>query len=281
MKRRDFVKTILAAGALAGSYQAGAWNGSVNKSTVIVKNGNSRQRYLKGIQNFGGLENFIGKGKRVALKPTMAFNRLPDSGFNSDPDLIKELIENCFDAGARVVSVFDHTIDAWTKCYKNSGIERIAKDGFARVIPANNEMYYKTVSLDKAQNLKQVKIHKAVLEADVFINVAAGRFENEGNFFGAVENLSGCVWERDEITAFGNDQKLAELLYYLKPDLNILDMEGAQVISTGSATADEITLQYKGISSQQPKYLTLARKLGLGGEELRLDEITLLPVDKI
>jgi len=33
------------------------------------------------------------------------------------------IVKQCFAAGAKEVTVFDHTCDDWQKCYKNSGIE--------------------------------------------------------------------------------------------------------------------------------------------------------------
>lgn len=44
---------------------------------------------------------------------------------------------------AAEVVVFDHTCDDWRKCYKNSGIEDAAKAAKAKVVPANEESYYR------------------------------------------------------------------------------------------------------------------------------------------
>lgn len=262
MKRRNFIKTVIPVGFLAGSFIGKATQSDIPKDIVIVKDKQSYQRFQTGIENCGGISRFVKKGQRVVIKPTIAYNQAADSGYNSDPLLIKELIEQCYEAGAKVVSVFDHTIDNWTECYKNSGIERVAKDARARVLPANHEMFYSGVTSENPKILKSVKIHNALLKIDVFINVAAARIDEDNSFFGSVKNLSGCIWERGEVINSGNDTKLAELLFYLKPDLTIVDTKDFQVISTDCIAADFVVLQRLNLDPYKFKYLKIADDLG-------------------
>ena len=90
---------------------------------------------------------------------------------NTNPKLVAEIIKQCFDAGAKEVTVFDHTCDNWRKCYANSGIEDAAKAAGAKVMPADQESYFRTVSLPKGRSLKTTKIHQAIVDCDKWINV--------------------------------------------------------------------------------------------------------------
>jgi len=290
MKRRNFIQFVFPAGLTSGllshAFLSHATTQGQSGNTVIVKGGLPHQRFLRGIDAYGGISRLVKKGQHVVVKPAMAFNQPAGSGCNSDPALIKEIIEKCYEAGAKAVSLFDHTIDEWTKCYKNSGIERVAKDAMARVLPANHEMFYSEVKSGKAGILKTVKIHDALSKADVFINVAVARSGRDGGFSGAVENLAGCIWGRRHILNPGDVRELADLLYYLKPGLTILDYyqgretngssQNFQIISDDCVAADSVALQLLNRNPEHSVYLEIADKLGLGNNRVNISQIPVL-----
>jgi uncharacterized protein (DUF362 family) len=100
----------------------------------------------------------------------MAWNQKPGTGYNSDPLIVKAIIDKCYKAGAREVALFDNTFDDWALSYKNSGIERVAKDAAARVIPANDIRYYKASNIENKSG-NNLHIHEALIKADVIINL--------------------------------------------------------------------------------------------------------------
>jgi len=267
MKRRNFIKAVLAAGTVAGSMGIRAAQAPW-QDAVILRNGSSSERFRKGIRGCGGIRRFVKKGQHVVIKPTMAYDKSPETGWNTDPALVEELIRQCYEAEALTIDVFDHTVDPWTKCYKNSGIERIAKDLKARVLPANHEMFYSRVVSEKAQREPSVKIHHALLEADVFINVASG-IKQDNRYLGAMENLLGCIWNRE--VPSGRDLLMAELLLYLKPAINIIDTgnkstpdAGLQIIAVDPVTADQLFCSVVCPAEPLPEYLYRAARMGKG-----------------
>lgn len=171
----------------------------------------------RGIEEIGGIGKYIIQRSKVLIKPSIAWNKPPGTGFNSNPLLVKAVIELCFKVGAREVSLFDHTFDEWALAYKNSGIERIAKDNGGRIFPANDFSYY--IPIDSAINKKRFHIHKAFAAADVIINLPATYLLNERPVNGSVFNYAGCLWERNSITE--NFEYLEALLSFRKPELTI------------------------------------------------------------
>jgi hypothetical protein len=267
MKRRNFIQAVLAAGTMAGSMgrlaAQAAW-----EDTVIVRSGSPTERFRQGIRVCGGIGRFVKKGQRVVIKPTMAYDKSPETGWNTDPELVEELIRQCYAAKAQTIDVFDHTVDPWTRCYKNSGIERIAKDLRARVLPANHEMFYAKVNPPESQQEASVKIHQALLEADVWINVASG-IKQKNHYTGAMENLLGCIWNREILSE--RDRFLADLLSYLTPAINIIDTgkrktpdAGLQVIALDPVTADQLFWNAQSPSEPMPEYLQMAAQKGTG-----------------
>ncbi len=168
MDRRNFLKAVALTGAavttikdadamsvLTQSFQT--TNAAAKYDMVAVLGGEPEAMFRKAIAEMGGIKRFINKGDRVCVKPNIGWDKTPELAANTNPKLVQEIIKQCFDAGAQEVTVFDHTCDDWRKCYTNSGIEAAAKAAGAKVVPAHQESYYKSVSLPKGRSLKEAK----------------------------------------------------------------------------------------------------------------------------
>ena len=186
MDRRDFLKAFAVAGAAATVQQVGAMdlmsqtmsNASGEKvDLVAVMGGEPEEMFRRGIAEMGGMKNFVKPGMKVAVKPNIGWDKAPELAGNTNPKLVGEIIKQCFDAGASEVTVFDHTCDDWIECYKNSGIEDAAKAAGAKV-------------------MKTAKVHEAILDSDVWINVPVLKNHGGANLTISMKNLMGIVWDR-------------------------------------------------------------------------------------
>ena len=218
MKRRDFLKTSALAGAALTLNFEGLHAALTNKTVAVeavpdmvaVMGGEPAAMLDKALEALGGIGNYVKKGQKVVIKPNIGWDRAPEMAGNTNPELVKALIEKCFAAGAEKVTVFDHTCDNWQKCYETSGIEKAAKAAGAIVMPANDEKYYKEVAIPNGKNLKSAKIHEALIEADVWINVPVLKNHGGAKLTCAMKNYMGIVW--DDICTWEK-----------KPVLNIVD----------------------------------------------------------
>lgn len=205
MDRRDFLKAFAVAGAAATVQQVGAMdlmsqtmsNASGEKvDLVAVMGGEPEEMFRRGIAEMGGMKNFVKPGMKVAVKPNIGWDKVPELAGNTNPKLVAEIIKQCFDAGASEVTVFDHTCDDWIKCYKNSGIEDAAKAAGAKVMPAHQESYYRAIDLPRGKKMKSAKVHEAILDSDVWINVPVLKNHGGANLTISMKNLMGIVWDR-------------------------------------------------------------------------------------
>ena len=122
------------------------------------------------------------------------------------------------------VTVFDHTCDDWQKCYKNSGIEEAAKAAGAKVMPAHLESYYKPVSLPKGVRMKSAKVHEAILNSDVWINVPILKNHGGANLTISMKNHMGIVWDRGFFHSNDLQQCIADICTMdKKAVLNVVD----------------------------------------------------------
>ena len=163
MDRRKFLRAVALSGAalttikevdamsiLSQSFEA--TDGASKYDLVAVLGGEPEVMFRKAISEMGGMSNFINRGDKVCVKPNIGWDQPVEMGANTNPKLVAEIIKQCFDAGASEVTVFDHSCDDWRKTYANSGIEEAAKAAGAKVVPAHQESYYKSVSIPNGKN---------------------------------------------------------------------------------------------------------------------------------
>lgn len=305
MKRRDFLKTSVVAGAALTlnfeGLQAALSTHTVAVETapdlVAVMGGEPEVMLEKALEALGGIGKFIKKGQKVVIKPNIGWDRTPEMAGNTNPKLVKALVKKCFEAGAEKVTVFDHTCDTWQKCYETSGIAAAAKEAGAIVMPGNDEKYYKEVSIPGGVNLKTAKIHEALLEADAWINVPVLKNHGGAKMTCAMKNYMGIVWDRRFFHSNDLQQCIADICtWQKKPVLNIVDayrimhQNGPQgktaadvavlkslIASTNIVAVDTAALklfnQVKKLDMEAVSHLSKGEALQLGSTDL--DKVTI------
>jgi uncharacterized protein (DUF362 family) len=306
MDRREFFKRMFSLAALAGISSItkptpllAEENDTQNKKPpdlVAVRNGTPEKMFDVGIKALGGIKKFIRKGQTVVVKPNIAWTSNPEGAADTNPALVKRIIEHCFDAGASRVYVFDHTCDDCFTTYNVSGIEKAAKEARATVVHANKESYYQEVRVPGAHLLKNVKVHELILESDVFINVPILKDHGSTIMTCALKNLMGVVWDRAYYHATDLHRCIAEFPLYRKPDLTIVDAynilidgprsrsledvvrKNTQLLSKDMVALDVAAAKILGVEPSNIKYIGYASELGLGIgnlEELNVERIAL------
>lgn len=233
MDRRDFLKTLAVAGAALTVQHSEAMDvlaqtftnaGGGKVDLVAVMGGEPEIMFRRAIAEMGGMKAFIKPGQKVVVKPNIGWDKVPALAGNTNPKLVAEIIKQCFAAGAKEVTVFDHTCDDWQKCYRNSGIEAAAKAAGAKVMPAHLESYYRTISLPQGKKMKSAKVHEAILDSDVWINVPILKNHGGANLTISMKNHMGIVWDRGFFHQNDLQQCIADICTLQKKAvLNVVD----------------------------------------------------------
>ncbi len=232
MDRRDFIKKSVTSAIAAGMFSSlGRFSDLYANQLppnnifdmVAVKGGEPDVMLDQALKALGGIGKFVKKGQKVVIKPNIGWDVPPENGGNTNPLLVKRLIEHCFNAGAKDVYVFDHTCDNWTRCYSNSGIERAVKDAGGKIVSGATENYYQKVDIKSGKKLKSAKVHELILDSDVFINVPILKNHQAAQVTVSMKNLMGIVWDRGEWHRTDLHQSIADFATFRKPDLNIVD----------------------------------------------------------
>ncbi len=252
MKRRDFFKSAAALGLATvvkpETFAATANGMSVQADTdlVAIMGGEPAAMLTRAMKELGGIGKFVKKGNKVVIKPNIGWDRKPELAANTNPEIVSTLVKMCKSAGASEVLVFDHTCHDWKKSYTNSGIEKAVTDAGGKMVPGNDESYYREVELPHGVNLKKTKIHKAIIDCDVWFNVPILKHHGGAKNSIAMKNLMGIVWDRGFYHGHDLHQCIADTATYAKkPALNIIDAyrimksNGPQ----GKSEADVVTLK--------------------------------------
>ncbi len=293
MDRRDFLRNSFGGGIAAGAalnlggYER-LWKQappvSAKYDIVAVMGGNADAMFDLGIQEYGGMGAFVKKGQKVLVKPNIGWDVIPELAANTNPALIKRIIEHCFNAGAKEVYVLDHTCDNWVNCYRNSGIEKIAKSAGAKVVPANSENYYHEISIPGGVKLQKAKVHEILMETDVFINVPVLKDHNSTRMTACLKNNMGLVWDRAYWHANNLDQCIADYaLFEKKPALNVIDCYNvmvkqgprgvskedvvsmrSQILTTDWVAGDTAASRMLKVPVEKIGYIPIAHKMGIG-----------------
>ena len=301
MKRRDFLKNTITAG-IAGSLATPFFYMKKSHASpfldnpfdlVAVKGGEPEAMFDKAIKQLGGMSQFVKKNQTVVVKPNIGWAVSPERAGNTNPKLVKRIIEHCYQAGAKKVYVFDNTCDEWNKCYTESGIKKAATDANAVMVPGNTEKYYHDVSISKGKILKKSKVHELILESDVFLNVPVLKNHGSANLTISIKNLMGIVWDRRYWHRNGLHQCIADYAtFYRKPDLNIVDayrvmmkhgprgvsvddtrIYKTQILSRDMVAADAAATKIFGKEPGEIPYIKLANDLGVG--TMKLEDISI------
>ena len=303
MDRREFLKNAaLTASALSLVKYSNLFafqNISPNNKydLVAIKGGEPDLMFDKAIESLGGLKSYIKKGQKVVVKPNIGWDVLPEQAGNTNPLLVKRIIQHCYEAGAKEVYVFDNTCDNWKRCYANSGIEKAAKDAGGIVVSGNSEHYYHKVEVKKGKKLKGTKVHELILDSDVFINVPVLKHHGSTEVTISMKNLMGCVWDRGYFHRNNLHQCIADMVSFRKPDLNIVDayfvmkrngprgvskndvvLMKSQIISNDIVAADAAAAKLFGTEPMEIPHIKLAgdMKLGVGDlSKLNINRIIL------
>ncbi len=268
---------------------------------VAVKNGEPDAMFNKAIASMGGMNKYVKKGQTVVVKPNIGWNKPPEVGANTNPLLVKAVVEHCFQAGAKKVYVFDNVAYSSTgmadQCYKNSGIEEAAKSAGALVTPADNEKYFQKVEVAGGKSLKTTAVHELVLESDVLINIPVLKHHRGTHLTIAMKNLMGIIWNRLDYHSTNLDQCTSDFCLYKKPTLNIVDAyrvmmkDGPQGSAPTNAVLKKTLLMAEDIVAidaaatkifgkkpEEVRYIKMANELGIGNmnlNELKIKKITM------
>jgi len=192
MRRRDFLKNTAAVSSALYLPTFFNLEGTAGNSLVVKVQGESPYDITKrAVKELGGMRKFISKQDIVMVKPNIAWNRTVEQAGNTNPEVVRAVIEMVLNAGAKKVIVMDNTTHKAAGTYSRSGIEEVAKKTGAEVRYADENRLI--IHDFKGQKLTRWPVFKDHLEVDKFINVPILKHHGSAGLTIAMKNLFGII----------------------------------------------------------------------------------------
>lgn len=240
------------------------------------------------IKAIGGIERFVKPGNDVIVKPNIcvAYHG-PEYAATTNPEVVAALVSLCLGAGARRVRVMDYPFGGTAEqAYAKSGIADAVKAAGGQM-EVMAQMKFQDAAIPQGKDLKQIRIFRDALDADVFINVPIAKDHGLARLTLGMKNLLGVIWARSNMHR-NMGQRIAELTSLVRPTLtvvdavrilmangptggNLNDVKRANTIiaSHDIVAADAYATRLFGLKPSDIAYITAAADMGLGTMDLK------------
>jgi uncharacterized protein (DUF362 family) len=296
LTRREFLK-ITASLALTSIIPKSLLAADQEDSPVIGVARGDRTKLVRGaVDLIGGIDEFIKPGDRVCIKPNISFAANIDCGATTSPEVVKQVVELCLEAGAAKVTILDHTIQSSDLCVEKSRIAEARVDKkLVDLLTPDRERQFTEIEIPGSTELKSVKIAKVLQAADKLINLPTAKSHSATGVSLGIKNLMGLIWDRGRLHQVNIHRAIAELGLVLKPALTIVDatraltnggpggpgktvflntvVAGTDMVAVDSYTVGLTSWYDRAFTGNNVKYLVAAAELGLG--EISIDKVAI------
>jgi uncharacterized protein (DUF362 family) len=249
---------------------------------TIVQNGEPRALVDKALENLGGIGRFVSRQDVVVIKPNIAWDRTPEQAANTNPDVVAEVVRQCWSAGAKRVIVTDVSCNEPRRCFQRSGIQAAARAAGAEVILPDPELF-REVELGGVV-LKSWPVFTPFLEADKIFNLPIAKHHALTGATLGMKNWYGILGGERNRLHQQIHQSLADLANFMLPTLTMIDcyrillrngptggnLEDVATKKTMVAGTDPVALDayvakaYWNLDAEKLPYLQMAANRGLG-----------------
>jgi uncharacterized protein (DUF362 family) len=159
---------------------------------LVVASGRSPATMVRAaLDALGGMERFVKRGERVLVKPNMAWDRTPEQGANTHPDVVAEVVRLCRAAGASRVIVSDHPVPDAVRVAERSGIAAaVAAAGGELVLPAG--CGFEPAAIDGSL-LERWDVLSVLFEADRLVNLPVVKHHSLSRLTCGFKNHMGLI----------------------------------------------------------------------------------------
>ena len=176
----------------------------------------------KALAAVGGMKRFVHAGDVVVVKPNIGWARAPKYAATTNPAVVATVVALARQAGAKQVLVMDNPVSTDpSSCYQVSGIGAAvrAAGGTMQVMGGSGFADYTL----PGHLLKKQPLYRAVVNADVVINVPVAKQHDSTGLTLSGKNMMGVTNDRGRMHTLGLSQSIAEINAKLRPALTVID----------------------------------------------------------
>jgi uncharacterized protein (DUF362 family) len=229
MDRRDFLKRQLGAlflvSASAPFFPLKPLLASSFPDVAVVKGGGPARAARAAVELLGGMGRFVKPGQRVVIKPNMSFARPPENAANTHPEVVREVLIMCKEAGAGSIRVLDHSLQNPQLSLERSGILAACDSVEAGICHhLMNAGQYQEAELAQAVEMRNNAVMRDVLEADVLIAVPVAKSHGSAGVSLSLKGQMGLILDRHSMhSRYDLDTAIVDLNTRFKAALTVID----------------------------------------------------------
>jgi uncharacterized protein (DUF362 family) len=143
------------------------------------------------IDRLGGITRFVQPGESVLVKPNMAWDRTPEQGANTNPEVVAEVVRLCREARAGRIVVGDVPVHDAVRVAAQSGIEEAAREAGAEVVLPPEEGF--ALASLNGSILDRWEVFRPALTVDRLINLPIVKDHGLSRLTCGMKNLYGLL----------------------------------------------------------------------------------------
>jgi len=188
---------------------------------VVARAGDPASRVRAAVAALGGMERFVKRGETVLVKPNMAWDRTPDQGANTHPEVVAQVVRLCRAAGARRVVVADNPIHDAERVAERSGIRAaVGAAGGELVLPDASGFERATLG---GSVLASWDVLSVLFQADRLVNVPVVKHHSLSRLTCGLKNHMGLIGGNRGRLHQDIHPSLVDLAAAFRPTLTVVD----------------------------------------------------------
>jgi uncharacterized protein (DUF362 family) len=306
MDRRNFLRSGMLGAAVLGlaplhrmpAFLPQAGTAAESSAALSIVDGPDIAATVRAAVNaLGGMNSFVNTGDVVLLKPNMSFANPPEWGSTTHPDVIREVVRLCVEAGAKRVIAVDFPMRRSAACLERSGMTALAASmPELTFVELGQEQQFEIVPAPKAVEFNEIAVAKLARKADVLINLPTAKAHGGTTVSFGMKNLMGLILDR---RVFHGDYNLssavADLAGVIRPQLTIVDavhclldngpqgpgtvktlntiLAGSDPVAVDAATLGLTQWNGRTLNPTDVSHIALAAERGVGSLHVPMEQI--------
>jgi uncharacterized protein (DUF362 family) len=248
---------------------------------VVARGGSPPLLVRAAVDAVGGMGRFVRPGETVLVKPNMAWDRTPEQGANTNPEVVAEVVRLCRAAGARRVIVAENTIHDAERVAARSGIRAaVAAAGGELVLQGASGFEWTTLG---GSILASWDVLSVLFDADRLINVPVVKHHSLSHLTCGIKNHMGLIGGSRGRLHQEIHTAVVDLAAAFRPTLTVVDatrvmmrngptggrLEDVAIVNAVAAGTDPVAgdawaARQLGLDPAEVGHVVLAEGRGLG-----------------
>jgi uncharacterized protein (DUF362 family) len=189
---------------------------------LVVAHGTDPAALVKAaLAPLGGIGRFVKRGETVLVKPNMAWDRTPEQGAGTHPEVVAEVVRQCRAAGAAHVIVAENPVHDAGRVAQRSGIAAaVAASGGELVLPPRSDFEWTALG---GSVLGGWDVLAVLFRADRLINVPVVKHHSLSLMTCGIKNNMGLIGGSRGRLHQDIHGSIVDLASAFRPTLTIVD----------------------------------------------------------